>query len=184
MITLVMLVHQMLHVAFVQLLLWTLMPTVSTSIPNPLPSPSLLERPASKLILPFNVSFTDPNVLPADPSYAAWPSSGHNQGFVKLFNYGDPISPFDADEALASLAWVYHGQPPNEHCGTMQRVYAASTVTFVLNPSPLLTWGSLAKAGYIFPLFFSRYEYVGFNFEIWSIEGVFYGSGYIVGKAQ
>lgn len=160
------------------------MPTVSTSIPNPLPSPSLLERPASKLILPSNVSFTDPNILPMDPTYAPWPSSGLNQGVVKLFHYGMPISHFDASQVLADLAWVYNAQPPHDYCGTMRRTYTASTVTLVLNPSSVLTWGSLAKAGFIFPLFFSEYEYVGFNFEIWNIEGVFYGSGYIIGKAR
>ncbi|KAK0514944.1 hypothetical protein JMJ35_002323 [Cladonia borealis] len=174
-----MLVHQMLHLTLVQLLLWTLMPTVSTSIPNPVPSPSLLERPASNLILPSNGSFTNPNVLPADPSYVPWPSTGLNLGVVKLFNYGDPISPFEANQVLTELARVYHGQPPNEHCGTVRRTYTASTVALVLNPSPDLTWGSLARAGYIFPLFFARYEYVGFKFEIWGIEGVFLGGGYI-----
>ena len=179
MITLVMLVHQTLPVTFVQLLLWTLMPTVSTSITTALPSPSLLERPAYNLILPSNVSFTNPNGLPDDPSYGPWPSSGLKQGVVKLFDYGNPISPFDANQVVADLARVYHGKPPNDYCGTTRRSYTASTVTLVLNPSPDLTWGSLAKAAYIFPLFFNRYEYVGFNFEIWNIEAVFLAEGYI-----
>ena len=174
-----MLVHQTLHLTLVQLLLWNLMPTASTTIPNPLPSPPLLEHPASNLILPSNGSFTNPNGLPADPTYAPWPLVGLNQGVVKLFNYGNPISPIHADQVLAELARVYNGKPPNEHCGTLRQSYRASSVTLVLEPSPDLTWGSLAAAGYVFPEFFSRYEYVGYKFEIWNKDAVFYGKGYI-----
>ena len=179
MTTIVMLVHQTLHLTLVQLLLWTLMPTASTSIPNPLPSPSLLEHPASNLILPSNESFTNPNGLPTDPTYAPWPLFGLNQGLVKFFNYGSPISPFDADQVLTELARVYNGKPSYEHCSTMRQSYRASSVTLVLEPSPELTWGSLAAAGYVFPEFFNRFEYVGYKFEIWNIEAVFYGRGYI-----
>ena len=179
MTTIVMLVHQTLHLTLVQLVLWTLMPTASTSMPNPLPSPLLPEHPASNLILPSNESITNPNGLPADPTYAPWPMLGPNQGVVKLFNYGSPISPFDTNQVLTDLARVYHGKPPNEYCGTLRQSYRASSVTLVLEPSPDLTWGSLAAAGYVFLEFFHRYEYVGYKFEIWNIDAVFYGKGYI-----
>ena len=179
MTTIVMLVHQTLHLTLVQLVLWTLMPTASTPIPNPLPPPSLLEHPASNLVLLSNESFTNPNSLPTDPTYAPWPLIGPSQGVVKLFNYGSPISAFDTNQVLADLARVYHGKPPNEHCGTLRQSYRASSVTLVLEPGPDLTWGSLAAAWYVFLEFFHRYEYVGYKFEIWNIDAVLYGKGYI-----
>lgn len=179
MITPVMLVYPTLHLALIQLLLCTLISTAPNSMSNSLPSPSLLERPVSHLVFSSNESFTNPNGLPADPSYVPWPSTGLNQGIVKLFDYGSPISPSDANEVLTELARVYHGQPPKNPCGTMRRAYTASTVTLVLEPSSILTWGVLARSGYVFPTFLSRFEYVGFKFEIWTLAGVLLGKGYM-----
>ncbi len=180
MINLVMLGHQTLRQPLVQLLLCTLMSTASTSMSTALPSPSLLKHPTSNLIFPSNASFTSPNGLPDDPLYISWPSTGERLGVVKFYDYTTPISPRDASQALSDLAKVYHGQPPKEHCGTVRRTYTASTVTLVLDPGPDLTWGVLARAGFVFPMFMSLWEYVGLKFEIWNLTGGLYGSGYIV----
>ena len=180
MITPVMLGHQTLHLALVQLLLCALISTASTSTSTPLPSPSLLKHPTSSLILPSNESSTNPNILPLDPFYLPWPASGPSLGLVKFYDYATPISPLNANEVFSDLAKVYHGEPPDEYCGTLRRTFTSSTVTLVLEPGPDLTWGLLAKLGFAFPLFMSLYEYVEFKFDITTLAGGFYAKGYII----
>ena len=70
---------------------------------------------------------------------------------------------------------VYHTEPPDKYCGIERRTYTASSVTLVLDPDPALTWGILAKAGFVFPLFMSTYEYVGLSFEIVTLTEQSYG---------
>ena len=53
-------------------------------------------------------------------------------------------------------------------------------MTLVLEPSPDLTWGVLARLGFVFPMFMSLFEYVEYKFEITFLAGGFYGRGYII----
>ena len=119
---------------------------------------------------------TSPDVLPIDPFYIPFPwVPGPRIGIVKLYNYSTPISPLDANQVLSELAMVYHTEPPDKYCGIERRTYTASSVTLVLDPDPALTWGILAKAGFVFPLFMSTYEYVGLSFEIVTLTEQSYG---------
>lgn len=92
-----------------------------------------------------------------------------------------PLSETDFHIVFDYLAREYHTKPPAEKCGTFRWFYSYGSVTLVLEPGPLLTWGMLAESMFAVPLFMELFGYVGLKFQIRDLGAVVYGSGYIIG---